>query len=115
MSFGTGDRAENAIFTGSAGTVPKRGVFGTLLRGRLPRIGGRRWFHCAASRSCLRRAPYISYELRRKVSRKEKGVSLAQRFAQVFGGIYLLVGILGFIPPLLIFGLPGRVGGPFAG
>jgi hypothetical protein len=40
-------------------------------------------------------------------------MTLAQRFAQVFGGIYLLVGILGFIPPLLIFGLPG--GGPFAG
>ena len=28
-------------------------------------------------------------------------MSLLQRFAQVFGGIYLLVGILGFIPPLL--------------
>ena len=28
-------------------------------------------------------------------------MSLAQRFAQVFGAIYLLVGILGFIPPLL--------------
>ena len=40
-------------------------------------------------------------------------MTLAQRFAQVFGGIYLLVGILGFIPPLLIFGLPA--GGPFAG
>ena len=29
-------------------------------------------------------------------------MSLAQRFAQVFGIIYLLVGILGFIPPLLV-------------
>jgi hypothetical protein len=28
-------------------------------------------------------------------------MTLAQRFAQVFGAIYLLVGILGFIPPLL--------------
>ncbi len=28
-------------------------------------------------------------------------MSLAQRFAQVSGAIYLLVGILGFIPPLL--------------
>lgn len=28
-------------------------------------------------------------------------MSLAQRFAQIFGAIYLLVGILGFIPPLL--------------
>jgi uncharacterized membrane protein YbaN (DUF454 family) len=26
---------------------------------------------------------------------------LVQRFAQVFGAIYLLVGIMGFIPPLL--------------
>jgi uncharacterized protein DUF4383 len=41
-------------------------------------------------------------------------VSLAQRFAQVFGGIYLLVGILGFIPPLLIGTVPGALG-PFAG
>lgn len=28
-------------------------------------------------------------------------MSLAQRFAQVFGAVYLLVGILGFIAPLL--------------
>jgi hypothetical protein len=34
--------------------------------------------------------------------RKEKDVTLAQRFAQVFGIIYLVVGILGFIPPLVI-------------
>ena len=42
-------------------------------------------------------------------------MSLAQRFAQVFGGIYLVVGILGFIPPLLPISLPGGAGGPFAG
>jgi len=28
-------------------------------------------------------------------------VSLVQRFAQVFGAIYLVVGVIGFIPPLL--------------
>lgn len=28
-------------------------------------------------------------------------MALAQRFAQVFGAVYVLVGILGFIPPLL--------------
>lgn len=34
-------------------------------------------------------------------------MTLAQRFAQVFGIIYLVVGILGFIPPLVIkAGLP---------
>ena len=42
-------------------------------------------------------------------------MSLAQRFAQVVGGIYLMVGILGFTLPLLLFSLPGGVGGPFAG
>ena len=41
-------------------------------------------------------------------------MSIAQRFAQVFGAVYLLVGILGFIPPLLIGTVPGAVG-PFAG
>jgi hypothetical protein len=41
-------------------------------------------------------------------------VSLAQRFAQVFGAVYVLVGILGFIPPLLIGTVPGAIG-PFAG
>ncbi len=46
--------------------------------------------------------------------RKEKHVSLAQRFAQVFGAIYLLVGILGFIPPLLVGVLPTVIG-PFNG
>ncbi len=41
-------------------------------------------------------------------------MSIAQRFAQVFGAIYVLVGILGFIPPLLIGTVPGAIG-PFAG
>src|SRR5215212_46341 len=41
-------------------------------------------------------------------------MSLAQRFAQIFGAVYLLVGILGFIPPLLIGSVPGAIG-PFAG
>lgn len=39
---------------------------------------------------------------------------LVQRFAQVFGAIYLLVGIIGFIPPLLLGAVPGA-SGPFAG
>jgi hypothetical protein len=40
-------------------------------------------------------------------------VSLAQRFAQVFGAIYLLVGILGFLPFLLT---PSAMPwGPFSG
>ena len=43
-----------------------------------------------------------------------KYMSLAQRFAQVFGAVYVLVGILGFIPPLLIGTVPGAIG-PFAG
>ena len=37
-----------------------------------------------------------------------------QRFAQVFGIIYLLVGILGFVPPLLV-GSFEQISGPFAG
>jgi hypothetical protein len=41
-------------------------------------------------------------------------VTIAQRFAQVFGAVYLLVGIIGFIPPLLIGTVPGAIG-PFAG
>ncbi len=41
-------------------------------------------------------------------------MSLAQRFAQVFGVIYVVVGVAGFIPPLLVGDLPG-VMGPFAG
>jgi hypothetical protein len=28
-------------------------------------------------------------------------MTLVQRFAQVFGAIYLVVGVVGFIPPLL--------------
>ena len=43
-------------------------------------------------------------------------MSLAQRFAQIFGAIYLLVGILGFVPvvPLLV---PAELGviGPLEG
>ena len=39
-------------------------------------------------------------------------MSLAQRFAQIFGAIYLLVGILGFIPPLVPGAIPGLLG-PF--
>jgi hypothetical protein len=43
-------------------------------------------------------------------------VSLAQRFAQVFGIIYLVIGILGFIPiaPFLVGALPNVIG-PFNG
>jgi hypothetical protein len=36
-------------------------------------------------------------------------VTLAQRFAQIFGAIYVLVGILGFIPPLLSGTIPNVV------
>jgi hypothetical protein len=42
-------------------------------------------------------------------------MSWAQRFAQVFGAVYLLVGITGFIPPLLLGSLPPEVMGPLAG
>ena len=41
-------------------------------------------------------------------------MTVAQRFAQIFGAVYLLVGIIGFIPPLLIGSVPGAIG-PFAG
>ncbi len=41
-------------------------------------------------------------------------MTLAQRFAQIFGLVYLLVGILGFIPPLLTGNIPGVIG-PFSG
>ncbi len=41
-------------------------------------------------------------------------MTLAQRFAQAFGAVYVLVGVLGFIPPLLIGSVPGTLG-PFAG
>jgi hypothetical protein len=41
-------------------------------------------------------------------------VPLVQRFAQVFGAVYVLVGVAGFIPPLLIGDVPGVLG-PFAG
>ncbi len=39
---------------------------------------------------------------------------LVQRFAQVLGVVYLLVGIVGFVPPLLTGNLPGVIG-PFSG
>jgi hypothetical protein len=42
-------------------------------------------------------------------------MTIAQRFAQVVGTAYLLVGIVGFIPPLLLGSLPAGVMGPFAG
>ncbi len=40
---------------------------------------------------------------------------IAQRFAQIFGAVYLLVGIIGFLPPLLLGTLPPGVVGPLAG
>lgn len=42
-------------------------------------------------------------------------MSLVQRFAQVFGALYLLVGLTGFVPPLLLGGLPSGVLGPLDG
>ena len=42
-------------------------------------------------------------------------MTIAQRFAQVVGAFYLLVGIVGFIPPLLLGSPPAEVMGPFAG
>ncbi len=42
-------------------------------------------------------------------------MSLVQRFAQVFGAVYLLVGLTGFVPPLLLGTLPAEVLGPFEG
>ena len=42
-------------------------------------------------------------------------MSLVQRFAQVFGAAYLLVGLAGFVPPLLIGDLPPGVLGPLDG
>jgi Domain of unknown function (DUF4383) len=50
-------------------------------------------------------------------SRKERYVSLAQRFARVFGAVYLLVGILGFILPLVPGAIQGLLGPfePFSG
>jgi hypothetical protein len=41
-------------------------------------------------------------------------MSLVQRFTQVFGALFALVGVAGFIPPLLVGTLPG-VMGPLAG
>jgi hypothetical protein len=42
-------------------------------------------------------------------------MTFAQRFARVLGAAYLLVGIVGFIPPLILGSLPAGVVGPFAG
>ena len=42
-------------------------------------------------------------------------MTLAQRFAQIFGAIYILVGILGFIPPLLFEPSIANVVQPFTG
>jgi hypothetical protein len=42
-------------------------------------------------------------------------MTIAQRFAQIFGAVYVLVGIIGFIPPLLLGSLPAGVVGPLAG
>ncbi len=40
---------------------------------------------------------------------------LVQRFAQVFGIVYVLVGVAGFILPLLLGETAAEVMGPFAG
>jgi Domain of unknown function (DUF4383) len=45
-------------------------------------------------------------------------VTLAQRFAQIFGAIYLVVGILGFLPFLVVHNpalTAAAIGGPFTG
>ena len=54
--------------------------------------------------------------MRHWTATKGEKVPLAQRFAQVFGIIYLLVGILGFIPvaPFLVGNIPAVIG-PFDG
>jgi hypothetical protein len=41
-------------------------------------------------------------------------MSVSQRFAQVFGIVYVLVGVAGFVPPLLTGNVPGA-SGPFSG
>ncbi len=41
-------------------------------------------------------------------------MSLARRFAQVFGVVYPLLGVAGFVPPFLIGNVSG-VTGPLAG
>jgi hypothetical protein len=49
------------------------------------------------------------------LKKEAEKMPIVQRFAQVFGAIYVLVGVAGFIPPLLIGSLPAGVLGPFAG
>ncbi|MDP8950688.1 MAG: DUF4383 domain-containing protein [Actinomycetota bacterium] len=39
-------------------------------------------------------------------------MTIAQRFAQIFGGVYVLVGIIGFIPPLVVGDTPAPLGVP---
>ena len=36
----------------------------------------------------------------------EADVPIVQRFAQVFGAVYVLVGVAGFVPPLLVGSVP---------
>jgi hypothetical protein len=49
------------------------------------------------------------------LKQEAENMPIVQRFAQVFGAVYVLVGVAGFIPPLLIGSLPAGVLGPFAG
>jgi hypothetical protein len=51
---------------------------------------------------------------RQRKTKVRRKVPIVQRFAQVFGAVYVLVGLAGFIPPLLIGSVPGVLG-PFAG
>jgi uncharacterized protein DUF4383 len=48
------------------------------------------------------------------LKKEAEKMPIVQRFAQVFGAVYVLVGVAGFIPPLLIGNVPGVLG-PFAG
>ena len=48
------------------------------------------------------------------LKKEARNMPIVQRFAQMFGAIYVLVGVAGFIPPLLIGEVPGVLG-PFVG
>jgi hypothetical protein len=48
------------------------------------------------------------------LKKEAENLPIVQRFAQVFGAVYVLVGVAGFIPPLLVGSVPGVLG-PFAG